>query len=54
MSYTWRFEDPKHFEAWKKDKRHQGIKIEENQARSQSQKNRTIRFWISKYSVFPE
>jgi hypothetical protein len=37
-----------------KAKNHQGIKIEENQARSQSHKNQTIQFWILEYPVFPE
>jgi hypothetical protein len=32
------------FEARKGAKRHQGTKIEENQARSQSRKNQTIQF----------
>jgi hypothetical protein len=51
MSYTWKFEDPKHFEVSKKDKRHQGTEIEENQVRSQNRKNRTIQFY---YLIFPE
>jgi hypothetical protein len=54
MSYTWRFEDSRCFEAWKRVKRHQGGKMEEIQARSQSCKNWTIRFWIPEYPVLPE
>jgi hypothetical protein len=33
------------FDARKLTKRHQGIKIEENQVRSQSRKNWTVRFF---------
>jgi hypothetical protein len=35
-------------------KRYQGAKMEEIQAKSQSRKNRTVRFWIPEYPVFPE
>jgi hypothetical protein len=49
---TQRFEDPICFEAWKMSERHQGTKIEENQARSRSHKNRTIRFAKPEYPVF--
>jgi hypothetical protein len=35
-------------------KRHQVIKIEENQAKSQSHKNRTIQFAKPDYPIFPE
>jgi hypothetical protein len=33
---------------------YQGTKIEENQAKSRSRKNRTIRFAKPEYPVFPE
>jgi outer membrane biogenesis lipoprotein LolB len=51
---TLRFEDPMCFEAWKMSERHQGTKIEENQARSKSRKNRTIQFDKPEYPVFLE
>jgi hypothetical protein len=41
-------------EAWKRSKKYQGARMEEVQAKSQSHKNRTIRFGIPKYLVFPE
>jgi hypothetical protein len=47
-----RFEDPMCFEARKESKRHQGAKIEENQATSQSHKNQTIQFAKPEYPVF--
>jgi hypothetical protein len=49
-----KFEDPRCFEARKGDKRYQGTKIEENQARSQSHKNQTIQFTKPEYPVFLE
>jgi hypothetical protein len=42
------------FWSIKKVKKHQGIKIGENQARSQSYKNRTIRFVKPEYPIFSE
>jgi hypothetical protein len=42
------------FEAKKRNKRHQGTKIEENQVRSRSRKNRTIQFVKLDYPVFLE
>jgi hypothetical protein len=42
------------FEAGKWTKRHQEIKIEENQVRSQSCKNQIIRFVKLDYPVFSE
>jgi hypothetical protein len=42
------------FKARKGTKIHQGNKIEENQARRQNHKNRTIRFVKSDYPVFLE
>jgi hypothetical protein len=44
----------KMFWSIKKVKKHQGIKIGENQARSQSYKNRTIRFVKPEYPIFSE
>jgi hypothetical protein len=41
-----------YFKDRKGTKRHQGTKIEENQARSRSRKNRTIRFTKSDYPIF--
>jgi hypothetical protein len=41
-------------EEWKREIRHQGTKIEEIQASRRSRKNRTIRFEISDYPVFPK
>jgi hypothetical protein len=49
-----KFEDPRCFEARKRTKRHQEIKIEGNQSRRRSHKNRTIRFVKPDYPVFPE
>jgi hypothetical protein len=49
-----RFEDPRCFEARKGAKRHQVTEIEENQVRSRSRKNRTIRFAKPEYPVFWE
>jgi hypothetical protein len=43
-----------YFEAWKRTKRYEGAKMEEIQAKSRSRKNRTIRFGIQEYLVFPE
>jgi hypothetical protein len=53
MSFTSRFEDPRSFEAWKRAKKYQEAKIEEIQARSRTHKNRTARFWILEYPLFP-
>jgi hypothetical protein len=47
-----KLEDPRCFEARKWTKRHQGTKIEENQARSRSHKNWTIRFAKPDYRFF--
>jgi hypothetical protein len=47
-----KLEDPKCFEARKGTKRHQGTKIEENQARSRSRKNQTIWFATLDYLGF--
>jgi hypothetical protein len=41
-------------EEWKREIRHQGTKTEEIQASRRSRKNRTIRFEISDYPVFPK
>jgi hypothetical protein len=46
------FEDSRCFEVRKGTKRHQGIEIEENQVRSRSHKNWTIRFAKLDYPVF--
>jgi hypothetical protein len=54
ISYIGRFEDTRCFEARKGIKRHQETKIEENQARSRSRKNRTIRFPILEGPVFSD
>jgi Holliday junction resolvase-like predicted endonuclease len=35
-------------------KMYQGAKMEEIQAKRQSRKNRTARFWIQEYPIFPE
>jgi hypothetical protein len=37
-----KLEDPKYLKARKGNKRHKGTKIEENQIKSQSRKNRVI------------
>jgi hypothetical protein len=49
-----KFEDPRYFQARKVTKRPQGTKVEENQERSQSHKNWTIRFTKPDYLVFLE
>jgi hypothetical protein len=49
-----KFQDSRCFKARERAKRHQGTKIEENQARSQSHKNQTIRFAKPEYLVLPE
>jgi hypothetical protein len=43
-----------YFEVGTGVKNDKGAKMEENQATSQNHKNRTIRFWISEYPIFPE
>jgi hypothetical protein len=42
------------FKVRKWTKRHQGTKKEQNQAKNQSHKNRTIRFVKPNYPIFPE
>jgi hypothetical protein len=54
MSYTWRFKDPRCFDAWKITKKHQGADMEEIQTRSRGRKNRFVRFWIPEYPIFLE
>jgi hypothetical protein len=49
-----KFKDPIMIEEWKREIRHQGTKTEEIQASRRSRKNRTIRFEISDYPVFPK
>jgi hypothetical protein len=54
MSYTQRFEDTRCFETWKRNKKHQGAKMEEIEDRSRGRKNWTVWFWIPEYTVFSE
>jgi hypothetical protein len=49
-----KLEDPMCFGARKGTKRHQGTEIEENQARSQSHKNRIVWFPFIKGPVFTD
>jgi hypothetical protein len=47
-----RLEDSRCFEACKRTKKYQEAEMEEIQDKSQSCKNRTVRFWKLEYPVF--
>jgi hypothetical protein len=43
-----------YFKAWKNTKINREAKMEEIQAKEQSRKNWTVRFWIAEYPILPE